>query len=208
MQNAYSLAFDLLVHKCHRPLDITLALDSSGRTSKHDWETIIKFCKELVKSLQPVSDRGNRIALLTFDERPRVAKELSKRNGIKEIEGIIDNLRKTQLSGMTFTDEALREVSRVFDRGQGIRDAQKVLILFYDGKTADRLGKKGIVFNRGPIATLNRSGVQKFVVEFGQFIGEDDVLSVVSEPKLEHIYTLNDLPELIAEVKRAAWRLC
>ena len=196
------------MHKCHRPLDIILALDSSGRTSKQDWETIIKFCKEFVKGLQPLSDRGNRLGLLTFDERPKVAKELDKRTSMKEIEYVIDNLRKTQLSGMTFTDEALREVSTLFDRGKGIRDAQKVLVLFYDGRTTDRLGKKGIVFNRGPVTMLNRSGVKMFAVEFGQFIGEDDILSVVSEPKLEHIYTLNDMPELLTEVKRAAWRIC
>ena len=169
---------------------------------------MIKFCKGLVKGLQPVSDRGTRLGLLTFDERPRVAKELNKRTGIRDIEGAIDNLRKVQLSGMTFTDEALREVSKLFDRGKGIRDAQKVLVLFYDGKTADRLGKKGIVFNRGPVAMLNRSGVKIFVVEFGQFIGEEDILGVVSEPKLDHIFTLNDMPELLTEVKKTAWRLC
>ena len=196
------------MHKCHRPLDVILALDASGRISKQNWETVIKFCKEFAKGLSPVSDRENRLGLLTFDELPRVTKELNRRTGIKEIESVIDNLHKTQLSGMTFTDEALKEVQRLFDRGKGIRDAQKVLVLFYDGRTTDRLGKKGVVFNRGPVAMLKKSGVKIFAVEFGQFIGEDDIMSVVSEPKLEHIYTLNDMPELLTEVKKAAWREC
>lgn len=158
--------------------------------------------------MDPVSERDNRVGILTFDELPRVAKELNRRTGIKDVENAIDGLRKVQLSGMTFTDEALQEVSRLFYRAKGIRDAQKVLVLFYDGRTTDRWGKKGIVFNRGPVASLNKSGVKIFAVEFGQFIGEDDIWSVVSDPKLEHIYTLNDMPELLSEVKNTAWRNC
>lgn len=189
-------------------MDIVLALDASGRTSRENWETVIQFCKEFVKDMQPVSSRENRIGILTFDERPRTVKELSARTEIKDVEKVVDGLRKTQLSGMTFTDEALREVLNVFAKGKGIRESHKVLIVFYDGKTTDRRGKKGDILNRDPISKLRHEDVQTFAVEFGPFVGEEDVLSVVSEPKLEHIYTLNDLPELLTAVKKAAWRVC
>ena len=194
--------------KCHRPLDVVLALDASGRTRKEDWETVVKFCKELLRGLNPISERQNRLGILTFDELPRVAKELNKKTDIREIQKVIDGLHKTQLSGMTFTDEALKEASNIFQRSKGVREASKVLIVFYDGKTTDRLGKKGFTFNKRAVTMLRKDDVKTFVVEFGRFIGEEDILTLVSDPKLEHIYTLNDMPELARAVQTLSWRAC
>merc|ERR1719378_522470 len=96
----------------------------------------------------------------------------------------------------------------MYERGHGIREAYKVMVLFYDGKTTDRLGKRGVSLMKEPTERLHKEDVHTFVVEFGRYIEEDDILGFVSEPKLDHIYTLNDLPELAAAVKKAAWRVC
>ncbi len=185
-----------------------LALDSSGRTSKSNWQTIIEFCKSLVKELEPISARQNRISVLTFNERPKVITELKKGISRSEIAKSLDALKKEKISGMEFTDDALKEALRIYDRGKGIRDAYKVMVLFYDGKTTDRLGKRGVTLMKEPTEKLHKEDVKTFVVEFGRFIEEEDILGFVSEPKLDHIYTLNDLPELANEVKKAAWRVC
>ena len=194
--------------KCHRPLDVILAIDSSGRTSAANWETILQFCKSLVVQLEPISARENRVGVLTFNEQPDVVTDLNRGISRSQIEKSFNKLRATKPVGMTFTDNALKEALRLYESGRGIRDAHKVLILFYDGKTADRLGKRGVALMKEPTDKLHKQDVNTFVVEFGPYIGEEDILNFVSAPKLEHIYTLNDLPELAAAVKKEAWRAC
>eukprot|EP00794_Sanderia_malayensis_P010757 gene10757-11907_t len=194
--------------KCHRPLDVVLALDSSGRTSKANWLTIVEFCKSLTMELEPISSRQNRISIMTFNERPQVITELKTGVNRSEIVKSLNHLRRKKTSGMTFTDDALKEAMRVYEKGKDVRDAYKVMVLFYDGKTTDRLGKRGISLMKSPVEQLHKDDVQTFVVEFGRFIEEDDILGFVSEPKLDHIYTLNDLPELSTAIKKAAWRVC
>ena len=192
---------------CHKPLDIILALDNSGRTVPLDWAKIIQFSKTFVDQFD-VTNRQTRFGILTFNNYVDIIKTLEEKTSRNEIIHELDKLKDKRLSGMTFTDDALTEAIDLFNRPIAYRDAPKVLIVFFDGKTTLRAGKKDIDFYRKPTHILKTMEATTFAVEFGKYIGEQDIMDIVSEPKLYRIFTLNDLPELVDAVKSLSETAC
>lgn len=91
------------------PVDIAFLIGSSPTTSQEQWKTTLDFVKSIADQF-PVSDRGTRIGVISFDTTPRVGFAFKALSGPQlnnyEVGRLIDRVPFS--NGPTRIDRALK----------------------------------------------------------------------------------------------------
>ena len=112
------------------PVDIAFLIGSSPSTTSDQWKSTLDFVKSIADQF-PVSDRGARIGVISFDTKPKVAFDFNSLSGSQlnnyEVGRLID--RVSYGKGPTRIDSALKLANTYLftPEGGARRNSMKVL---------------------------------------------------------------------------------
>ncbi|XP_074540330.1 collagen alpha-6(VI) chain-like [Halichoeres trimaculatus] len=142
---------------CDEKADLVFLLDQSGSIGQNNYNSMINFTAELVKTFR-VSEEMVHVGLAKFNDQFKDEFYLNKYNSKDDVIKHITEMEYT--SGNTLIGKALSHIKGYFEESQGCRRGiSKRLVLITDGDSQDDVKKAA--------QELRGSGVDVFAVSIG-----------------------------------------
>lgn len=122
---------------CANPLDIVLAIDSSG-SMESTWNTTIDNAEILISHFQISKDR-TRVSVIDYSAVTNMVMPLDANNTEQDVFRALETLRNIPQFGETWPELALDRASDIFSTANPRRnESRKLIVLFTDGEITSK----------------------------------------------------------------------
>ncbi|XP_076814212.1 sushi, von Willebrand factor type A, EGF and pentraxin domain-containing protein 1-like isoform X2 [Clavelina lepadiformis] len=181
--------------RSNKKLDLIFVIDASFSVTSEYFKDEIRFVSRFVSGI-PVSMDTTRVAVITFADIAELWVDQVTADNIHDHKCSLLGTSLpaiTYASGSTYTYGGLLRAKEIMDNARV--DSKKVILLITDGRSNG--GDP-----RGVAQRLRREGIEIFT--FGVHSGNvDELTSMASEPKLDHVYILKSFAEFESVARRA-----
>lgn len=170
---------------CTSPIDVVMLLDGSGSISQDDWERAQQFSDKVLSKLKfntDNPDQGPRFGVVQFSSSTRVEATLS--TNAQELEKAIDSM--AQMKSGTNTGAGLNAAQTLFNN-KGREQAPHILFVVTDGEH-NQGQDPGVVAKQ----MRDKYNTEIFAIGVGSDINKNELDSMASEPKDNHVFTVAD----------------
>ncbi|RXN21992.1 integrin alpha-X-like protein [Labeo rohita] len=163
------------LNECHviPPLDAVILFDDSGSITSENFETMIRFIKNLTAMFL---DTRAQVAVAKFSTRVSAVFHFENFAVNRDPDQLMKDV--TQAQGHTYTPSAIRFVlEEMFSEKVGMRsNSQKLLLVITDGKSNDPKEEF-----KNVIPKANERGITRFAIGLGSYFGAELCVVGVSE---------------------------